>query len=194
MESPVTSRTLLEALRANEHARAWTLFSQLYSPFLYGIARGHGLSDADAKDVVQECLLRCVRAMPGFRYNPARRFRAWLRTVCKNVIRDQQRVLVRVPKATGASGFQDFLEEQAGAESAPDDAAAVSESLQCMLDAIHAKLTAAQWAIFYMAWVEELPTEEIARRTESTPNAIRQMKHRIICSLEELRDNFSAAE
>jgi RNA polymerase sigma-70 factor (ECF subfamily) len=135
-------------------------------------------------------MFRFLRKLPGFAYDPRKRFRAWLRTVCTNVMHDLQRARSRRPRATGATEFHQALEEKAADETSPDVEVAVSESLKGMLDAIRERLEDDQWPVFCMIWIEELSTKEIAEKTGSTPNAIRQKKFRIKRSLAKLRDDF----
>jgi RNA polymerase sigma-70 factor (ECF subfamily) len=79
---------LLGRLRQPEEQAAWTRFVQLYTPLLLCWVRRWGLQDQDASDVVQEVLVTLVQKLPEFQYNPERRFRAWLRTVALNKVRD----------------------------------------------------------------------------------------------------------
>src|SRR5262249_49682883 len=84
MESASTSRTretLLGRLRRDPTDQAaWGEFVERYSPQIYGWCRGWRLQDADAQDVTQEVLVILARRMATFDYDPARSFRAWLKT------------------------------------------------------------------------------------------------------------------
>jgi RNA polymerase sigma-70 factor (ECF subfamily) len=48
-------------------------------PRIHGWCRHSGLQEADAQDVTQTVLLKMLGAMQGFRYDPAQKFRGWLR-------------------------------------------------------------------------------------------------------------------
>src|SRR5687768_5078078 len=76
-----TSASLLERLRRPADAEAWSRFVELYTPVLFAWARGVGLQDADAADLVQDVLAGLLRSLPTFQYDPGKSFRAWLRTV-----------------------------------------------------------------------------------------------------------------
>ena len=67
--------------------------SSLYTPLLYRWARGRGLQEADAGDLVQDVLTVLVRSLPKFRYDPNKRFRAWLHTVTLNCWRNRDAVV-----------------------------------------------------------------------------------------------------
>jgi DNA-directed RNA polymerase specialized sigma24 family protein len=70
-----TPASLLERLRQPGDAGAWGRFVELYTPVLFAWARGLGLQDADAADLVQDVLTGLVRTLPSFQYQPGKRFR-----------------------------------------------------------------------------------------------------------------------
>src|SRR3954470_11722938 len=86
-----TSGSLLERLRQPGQPRDWERFVELYAPFLLSWARRLGAAPQDAEDLVQDVLTLLVQKLPEFVYNPARSFRAWLRTVVLNRWRDRLR-------------------------------------------------------------------------------------------------------
>jgi RNA polymerase sigma-70 factor (ECF subfamily) len=79
-----TSQTLLQKLRVPNEFGSWDRFVQFYSPGLFSWARGMGLGQADAADLVQDVLLRLVRSLPQFQYDSRRSFRGWLWTLTRN--------------------------------------------------------------------------------------------------------------
>lgn len=84
-----TSTTLLGKLRDLNDPVAWNRFVHLYRPMLLAYARGRGLRDADAEDVVQEVILAVVKAHPVGNFDSARgRFRDWLRGIAANKVAD----------------------------------------------------------------------------------------------------------
>src|SRR5262245_29076141 len=77
---------LLRRLRDRDEGRAWSRFVDVYGPLVYGLARRHGLSDADAADRMQEVLLAVARGVE--RYDAERGpFRKWLYAVTMNKLR-----------------------------------------------------------------------------------------------------------
>ena len=52
-----------------------------YAPAIYRWCVRRGLQDTDAQDVTQQVLLQLATKLPAFTYDPARSFRAWLRTL-----------------------------------------------------------------------------------------------------------------
>ena len=84
---------------------AWSEFEARYGPRIEAWCRRWGLQDADAKDVVQTVLVRLAVKMRGFRYDPGRSFRAWLKTLTHHAwsdyVSDRQR-MVSIEANTGA--------------------------------------------------------------------------------------------
>jgi RNA polymerase sigma-70 factor (ECF subfamily) len=113
-----TSSSLLERLRQPHADEAWDRFVRLYTPLLFHWARGVGLREPDAAELVQDVLALLVRKMPEFHYDRRRSFRAWLRTVALNKWRERRR------RESPASAGADALREVA----APDDMAAFEEA------------------------------------------------------------------
>src|SRR6266516_4097954 len=79
-----TSVSLLERLREPAQQEAWGRFVDLYTPLIYYWARRVGSTPEEAADLVQDVLALLVQKLPEFSYDPAKSFRAWLRTVLLN--------------------------------------------------------------------------------------------------------------
>jgi RNA polymerase sigma factor (sigma-70 family) len=79
----------LLCLRENpSNERAWQEFVDRYRPRIYAHCLAVSLQQADAEDVTQAVLLRLVDKLRCFRYDPAKSFRAWLRTVTRHAVSD----------------------------------------------------------------------------------------------------------
>jgi RNA polymerase sigma-70 factor (ECF subfamily) len=80
-----TSATLLGRLRQfPPDQAAWAQFAERYGRKIYGWCRGWNLQEADAEDVTQGVLLKLAEKMRAFEYDPAKSFRAWLKTVTRH--------------------------------------------------------------------------------------------------------------
>jgi RNA polymerase sigma-70 factor (ECF subfamily) len=99
-----TSSSLLLRLRQPGDRDAWERFCKLYTPLLFHWARRFGLQDDDAADLVQDILTTLIQKLPGFCYEPSKRFRGWLWTVSLNRFRMAQR-RAQVPTAQGAAAL-----------------------------------------------------------------------------------------
>jgi len=84
-----TSASLLARLRqAPADQAAWGEFVDRYGRKIYGWCRHWGLQEADAQDVTQDVLVRLAGKMRDFAYDPARSFRAWLKTLARHAVSD----------------------------------------------------------------------------------------------------------
>jgi RNA polymerase sigma-70 factor (ECF subfamily) len=90
MDDPCTTRaSLLHALTnhpGDDHA--WDEFVRIYSSAILGWCRARGLQAADAEDVAQTVLVRFWRQSARFDYDPARRFRHYLKRIVTTALAD----------------------------------------------------------------------------------------------------------
>ena len=85
-----TRRSLLTRLRQADDNIGWQEFFNTYWRLLYGVARKAGLSDAEAQDAVQDCVVTVSRQMPKFRYEPERcSFKGWLLMILRQRVSRQ---------------------------------------------------------------------------------------------------------
>jgi RNA polymerase sigma-70 factor (ECF subfamily) len=88
MESQ-TSATLLARLRqVPVDQAAWVQFTERYGRKIYAWCRRWNLSEVDAEDVTQNVLLKLTEKLQTFVYDPAKSFRAWLKTVARHAWSD----------------------------------------------------------------------------------------------------------
>ena len=77
-----TCVSILMALRRDPGDQsAWSAFVDCYGPQIHAWCLRWKLQDADAQDITQMVMLRLVRYLPDFAYDPSRSFRGWLRTL-----------------------------------------------------------------------------------------------------------------
>src|SRR5262249_54796700 len=77
-----TRVSILMALRNDPGDQsAWSAFVDRYGPQIHAWCLRRKLQDADARDITQMVMLRLVRNLPNFAYDPSRSFRGWLRTL-----------------------------------------------------------------------------------------------------------------
>lgn len=108
-----TPHSLLEKLRLPSATEAWQRFVRLYTPLLFNWASRAGLQESDAADLVQEVFVILVKQLPVFQYDRTRSFRAWLRTVTMNKLRDWRRRSAHFTMATNNERPFAELEERA---------------------------------------------------------------------------------
>ena len=77
-----TRVSILMALRSDPSDQAaWSAFIDRYGPQIHAWCLRWKLQEADAQDVTQMVLVKLVRQLPNFTYDPSRSFRGWLRTL-----------------------------------------------------------------------------------------------------------------
>jgi RNA polymerase sigma-70 factor (ECF subfamily) len=81
-KSPVnlnqTRASLLNRLKNLDDQESWRDFYDTYSNLIYQVAFKSGLTDTEAKEVLQETMIRIAKKMPDFKYDPARSFKGFL--------------------------------------------------------------------------------------------------------------------
>lgn len=111
-----TSLSLLERLAGRPGDDDWRRLDELYRPLLRAWLSRAGVSPNDLEDLVQEILLVVVREVRGFDRRRVGSFRAWLRQILVNRVRDHVRA--RRPIATGDSDFMERLNQLESPDSA----------------------------------------------------------------------------
>jgi RNA polymerase sigma-70 factor (ECF subfamily) len=99
--APSTSTALLRRLRQDPADQAaWVEFVRRYGPEVYRWCRHWRLQAADAEDVTQAVLVRLSARMRTFAHDPARSFRAYVRTLARYAWCD----FLEASKQPGAGG------------------------------------------------------------------------------------------
>src|SRR5262245_48154823 len=104
--SATSSTLLIQLQRSPSDETAWAEFIRRYGQGIQGWCSKWGLQDADAHDVSQMVLVKMLRAMQTFHYDPRLKFRSWLKTVTHNAWRDLVRSLPQ-----RARGGEDALDD-----------------------------------------------------------------------------------
>jgi RNA polymerase sigma-70 factor (ECF subfamily) len=181
-----TPPSLLEQLRNPADQAAWERFVRLYTPLLHFWARRLGLDGPDAADLVQDVFVVLVKKLPEFRYDPRKRFRAWLWTVAANKARERRRRPV-----PGEQPGDEPLREAAVAD--PADEAAEQEYRRYVvgraLQLMQADFEPTTWQAFWECVTARRPAAEVAAQLGLTPGAVYNAKSRVLRRLrQELRD------
>jgi RNA polymerase sigma factor (sigma-70 family) len=83
-DSIATRASLLGRLKNWEDASSWEDFTKTYWRLIYGVARQAGLSDEEARDVVQETLLGVAKNIHEFESSPERgSFKNWMLNITR---------------------------------------------------------------------------------------------------------------
>jgi RNA polymerase sigma-70 factor (ECF subfamily) len=192
--APRTSATLLLRLgQPGVDQQAWAAFVRSYGPLVYRWSRSWGLQEADAQDVTQSVLARLVVRLRDFRYDPARSFRAYLRTVAGYTWRD----LLDERRRAGAGSGDTAHQERLGAVEAREDLARRldeefdRELLEEAADLVRRRVESQTWEAFRLTAVERLPGAIAAERLGMAVYAVFKARSRV---QRMLRDEVAALE
>ncbi len=182
-----TSPTLLDRLASDANGVAWGSFVDLYTPMLLAWCRRLGLSDADSADLVQTVFLTLYEKLPEFRYDPARSFRAWLKTVLMNAWRNQAR-----KKRTGMPDAVGTLDPDSIPDTDPrlelEEAEYRAHLVRRALLLMQEHFESSTWQACWEFVVNDRPANDVAAELGLTVNAVYLAKSRVLRHLrQELR-------
>ena len=179
MES--TPVSLLDRVRHREDLAAWSRFVDLYTPVIYGWARRIGLQESDASDLVQDVLAILLQKMGEFRYDPNRSFRAWLKMVALNRVRERQR-----------RGIEKQLADGDGRSLADSDESQVFWDAEYRRDLLRRAIVIMQsdfhpttWKACWEVVVEGRPAAQVASQFGITVGAVYAARFRVLTRLRE---------
>ena len=182
-----TSITLMMRLRqAPADLQAWDEFVRRYQPMIRDWCLRWGSRPEDAEDVAQEVLLKLLAAMKTFQYDPARSFRAWLKTVTQNAWHD-------FTKSHRRESTQDMERFQAIPDSRPalDDLrsriedAYDRELLELAMRRVEKRVKPANWRAFQLTALEGRTGADVATELGMPVARVFIAKHRVERMLEE---------
>ena len=184
-----TSVSLLDRLRRTGAADGdWRRLVDLYTPLIRGWLRRHAaLPDADADDVVQDVLAVVVRRLPEFRHNQRRgAFRAWLRTITVNCLRDFWKGKRLRPAATGDSEFLNVLaqlEDSTSGLSRLWDQEHDKHVGRRLLELIEPQFEPRTWQAFRRVALDGVAADAVAAELGVSVNAVFIAKSRVLARL-----------
>jgi RNA polymerase sigma-70 factor (ECF subfamily) len=137
---------------------AWTEFVERYGARIQSWCRQWGLQEADAQDVAQTVLLKLLRAVQTFRYDPARKFRAWLKTVTHHAWQDLARDRRRLPAGADPTADDPLQTPEARDDLAARlEGAAEQELLEQALARVRLRVRPQTWDAFRLTALVGLP-------------------------------------
>lgn len=172
-----TRESLLLRLRDHGDQEAWSLFDRIYRPILSRFAAALGLRADGTEDIVQQCMQSVASHIGSFDYDPEKgRFKAWLRTMVQNKVRNSYRsgrrrevdgeLLLNVP-STGSSPEELF--EQLW----------MQEHLWHCLRSLKNEVEEQTYLAFERYVLEQRPVQEVANELGLTTNHVYTIKWRL---------------
>ena len=181
-----TSTSLLDRLRLEPDDEAWRRLVDIYTPLIRGWLRRSATVENDADDLVQEVLTIVVRKLPGFRRQRQGSFRAWLRAITVNCLRDFLRAgRLRAPARGGSELIEMLaqLDDPASALSHVWDEEHDRHVTQQLMQHIKPDFEPTTWRAFQRLALDGSPAATVAAELGISVNAVFIAKSRVLARL-----------
>lgn len=182
-----TSVSFLDSLQQTSDEEAWSRLVELYSPLIRGWLKRHGAAVTDLDDICQDVLAVVFRRFPEFRREPRiGAFRAWLRTITVNCVRDHWRKKNKHAAGMGGSAFGEVinqLEDPNSGLSAQWNLDHDRHVLQYLLDEVRPSFTDKTWQAFQRFALDGLSADDVSQELGISVNAVFVAKSRILSRL-----------
>lgn len=173
-----TSQSLLDRLRnAPPDAADWRRLHDIYLPLLRSwLSRVPGLGD-EADDLAQDVLVVLVRELPAFERRRDGSFRAWLRQLAVNLVRNWRRKgRPRVSNEELLTQFEDANSDLAHQWDRDHD----RHVFDRLLDAVRPDFAAPTWNAFRRFAIDGVPAARVGEEFQLSEAAVLQAKSRIL--------------
>lgn len=185
--SAETSASLLDRVRDRGDAASWQTLVDIYTPLIRGWLKRQSGLDQDADDVIQEVLTVVVRRIVEFRREPrVGAFRAWLRSITINCLRDSWKARKQRPSAEADRHVAELLQQLADPASGLShvwDKEHDQHVTQRLLEMIRSEFTEKTWLAFQRFALNDEPAESVASDLGMTVNAVFIAKSRVLTAL-----------
>jgi RNA polymerase sigma-70 factor (ECF subfamily) len=182
-----TSLSLLCQLRRSPKPETWNRLVELYAPLVRSWLRRYEVQASDADDLVQEVLLAVARDLPKFDHggHPGA-FRAWLKAILVNRLRNFWRARRRGLQARGDSDIGRRLEQL------DDPASELSQIwnrqhdqhvLRQLLALAEPHFAPSTWKAFCRVALDGEQADVVAKELEISLNAVFIAKSRVLSRL-----------
>ncbi|GAB5403010.1 MAG: sigma-70 family RNA polymerase sigma factor [Aureliella sp.] len=197
---PDTRYTLiarLPAVAVNDiDQAAWQEFVQAYEPFLYSFARGNGLQDTDARELVQQVLVSVAGSIQ--RWQPSEpgesrpRFRAWLRTIARNHLLNHLKSQSRQPGSGGTTNLRQLSELSEVPASSSDliDAEFRKAAFRHCAAQVQREVKSDTWQAFWLTAVEGNSCHAVAQKLEMRVGSVYAARSRVIARMRSAVEAF----
>lgn len=186
MDTVNTTRpSLLVRIKDLRDEMAWGEFAQLYTPFIYRVARQSGLQAADASLVTQDVLVTVARTIHRFEYNrKTGSFRGWLKVVTRSRLSDFLRAQGREVQGTGDTRIMHLLGEQPD-DSQPDiwEHEFRRSLFEWAVERIRCNFEDTTWQAFWQTSVSDRKTGDVAEELGMSVGAVYIARSRVLARL-----------
>lgn len=167
--NPDTRASLLMRLRGPRDDDAWMDFDCIYEPVIYTMACRRGLQDADAREIVQEVLLRVTSAIEQFDHRGKGSLRGWLSTLTRNETVNRIRRVAASGEIVDASGVRRRMDATAADMHSADSLEAEFQEdhrrhlFRLAAAEIRGRTSETNWKAFWMTSVEGVSVPRTAK-------------------------------
>jgi RNA polymerase sigma factor (sigma-70 family) len=190
-----TRPSLLQRIQNTADEESWREFYGLYSGLVHRFAMQRGLTETEARDVVQETFMVVAKVIPEFRYNPSLgSFRSWLLHTTQWRICDQYNK--RGPQ--GAARFHRSAVDDSRTRTVDriaDDSFAHLQNVwdrewqqnlvEAALQRVKAHINSKQFQIFDLYVLKNWPVTKVARALNVSVGGVYLTKHRVAKHIKE---------
>jgi RNA polymerase sigma factor (sigma-70 family) len=194
-----TRTTLIKRLKNWQDQASWQRFYDAYSMLIFRVARGSGLTETEAEEVLQETMISVAKHMPNFEYDRrAGSFKSWLLNMTRWRITDQLRR--RGPRWRDPLPSEGHLEHDRTLENIPDgthlklEAVWETEWKKSLSEAAFAKvkrtLDPLVYQLFDVYVNRQWEPEKVAQKFRVTVGQVYKAKHRVVEAVKEEIDRL----
>jgi RNA polymerase sigma factor (sigma-70 family) len=184
-----TRLSLLSRLKRWDDQESWRDFFDTYWKFLYSVALKAGLSDEDARDMVQETVVAVAKGLREGRFKAAEgsSFKAWLKLIVQRRIASHLR-RPRLPCAAADLGGGDTAQTSLLERIPVPETNIVAEVWEeewaknladAAIERVKQRVSAKQFQIFDLYVLKEWPVGEVAKMLLVNIAQIYLAKHRV---------------
>lgn len=179
-----TSITLLDSLRDPENQDGWQRLCLLYQPLLVAWLKKYDVQSCDADDLTQEVLMTVCKSISSFEHSgrPGA-FRAWLKSILVNRLRNFWRTRDRKPHSPGGSSIEERLlqlEDPASQLSQLWDQQHDRFVMKQLLELTQRHFSDESWELFVRVAIRGESAETVARERGVSLNSVFIAKSRIL--------------
>jgi RNA polymerase sigma-70 factor (ECF subfamily) len=178
---------LLRLRQAPPDQAAWAEFVDRYGRQIHAWCQRWGLQDADAQDVTQTVLLQLAAKLQTFSYDPAQRFRAWLKTLTHHAWSDFLASCRPAARGSGDSDIQQLLDSVQARDELTQRLQDTfdQELLEVATDRVRARVEERTWDAYRLTALEGLSGAETAARLGMQVGTVYKAKSKVHAMLQE---------
>ena len=182
-----TQLSMLARVQHTQVGHSWNEFADMYDGMIQRWLQRHGVQAQDADDIRQEVMTVVLRRIGSFEHNgrPGA-FRAWLKSITSNCLRDFWKKKNR--RAIGGPDLGEMaaqLEDESSDQSLLWNAEHDRYIVDHLLEEISQRLSEKSVTIFRRVAIDQEPADVVAEDLGMKLGAVRVAQHRVLNALKE---------